>query len=480
LPLWWAADFFKFGGEDDSMFRKSLLLSCFLILLCSSLSLPVLAQIQGVCGETSNQNKVGCTLPYLYGSSGALPVYQGGRLATAGDVFDFVSNPTALTATLGTELTTLPLSAPGSGFVFQLDRASGLEVRTTQSLGPILAERGDTIGRHKMFVGFSYQYFKFGSEDGIANNSLHNVLQHGQESPLRGEDADLVSTNDAIDLKIHQFAGFVTYGITDRIDISAVIPILNVRFGAYSNATIQNITGPFVHAFCPTPSLANPCLTQSFSNFKDATGIGDLVFRFKARVWGGEHTKLAAGADLRLPTGDEMSFRGSGTYGVRPFVALSYTKDRFSPHANFGFQVNGDSILAGDFTTGTKAHLPNEVTYSVGTDLGITSKFTVAADWLGERVINGFNLRQSSCTETYTGAAGAVCTPGGATGGGGTSYTFPETLSFRASYSMNDIAIGAKISPIKNLLITLNGMFKLDDPGLRAKVVPMVGIGYTF
>jgi hypothetical protein len=462
------------------MLRKSLRVVSFVVAYLG-LSLVAQSQVPGLCGQTSNQNKVGCTLPYLYSPTGVLPIFQGGAPAQGGSGFDFVSNPTALTATLGTELTTLPLSAPASGFVFQLDRASGLEVRSTQSLGPILAERGDTIGRHKLFVAFSYQYFQFGSEDGIKTNSLHNVIQHEQDPTPAAEDSDLVTTNDAVDLKIHQFAAFVTYGVTDRIDVSAVIPILDVRFGAYSTATIQNISQPLVHAFCAAPTLANPCTTQSFSNFKEATGIGDVVFRVKARVWGGEHTKLAIGADLRLPTGDALNFRGSGTYGGRPFVALSYTKNRFSPHANVGFLINGDSILAGDFATGVKAHLPNEATYSVGTDLGITSKFTIAADWLGERVINGFNVRQSSCSETYPPATGVVafCTQGTSAGGAGTT-TYPLTASYRGSYNIDDIAVGAKISPVKNLLITLNGMFKADDPGLRAKVVPMVGIGYTF
>jgi hypothetical protein len=463
------------------MLRKSLLVVSF-VMASLSLSLVAEGQVGGVCGQASNQNKVGCTLPYLYSSTGVLPVFQGGVPAEGGDgSFDFVGNTTALNATLGTELTTLPLSAPGSGFVFQLDRASGLEVRSTQSLGPILAERGDTIGRHKLFVAFSYQYFQFSSENGIPTNSLHNVMQHELDSPPEAEDSDLVTTNDTVDLKIHQFAAFVTYGVTDRIDVSAVIPILDVRFGAYSTATIQNVSAPFVHAFCAAPSLANPCLTESFSNFREATGIGDLVFRVKGRVWSGEHTKLAIGADVRFPTGDALNFRGSGTYGGRPFVAISYSKNRFSPHANVGFQINGNSILAGDFATGVKAHLPNEFTYSVGTDLGITSKFTIAADWLGERVINGFNAVQSSCSETYPPATGVVadCVQGASAGGAGTT-TYPLTTSVRASYSMNDIAVGAKISPVKNLLITLNGMFKADDPGLRAKVVPMVGIGYTF
>jgi hypothetical protein len=442
---------------------------------------PVCPAVDSV---SQQRNVVGCTLPYLYGPTVALPVFQHGFLVDTTAFADFGNNKSALPATLGTELTTLPLSAPASGYVFQLDKASGLEVRSTQSLGPILAERGDTIGRHKLFVAFSYQYFRFTTEDGIHTNALHSVNQHVQSVPPADEDADLASSNDAVDLKIHQFAAFLTYGVTDRIDVSAVVPFLDVRLGAHSTVTLQNISdpdypGPYIppntpeHSFCQVATAATPCLTMSFSNFNESTGIGDVVFRVKARVWGREQTKFAAGADLRLPTGDELNYRGSGTYGVRPFVAFSFSKGRISPHANFGFQINGDSILAGDIYTGTKAHLPNEATYSVGADLGISSKFTIAADWLGERVIDGFRLRQSSCSESA--GAGSTCIVG-ASG----TYTFPVTVGYRAGYNMNDIAIGAKFSPVKNLLITANGMFKVDDPGLRSRVVPMIGIGYTF
>jgi len=436
---------------------------------------------QAVCAQPSNQNKVGCTLAELYDVPsytgvpiGTLPIYQNGQQAKDNG-FDFQTNHAALTATLGTELSTLPLTAPGSGFVYQYDAVTGLEARSTQSLGPILAERGDTIGRHKIFVAFAYQYFRFNTQDGIRTNSLHNVLQHTADSPAAAEDSDLVTTNDTIDLKIHQFTGFVTFGVTDRIDISAVVPILNVRFGASSTATIQNIAPRVSHSFCPS---GTPCLTSSFSKFQWASGIGDVIFRVKAKVWGNEHAKLALGTDLRVPSGDAMNFRGSGTFGGRPFAAFSYSKHRIAPHANFGFQINGDSILAGDLSTGAKAHLPNELTYSVGTDFGVTSRFTLAADWIGERVINGFNIHQSNCSETYPPTSGLVATC--VLGASGGTYTFPVTTSTRSSYSMNDISIGAKISPFKRLLITANAIIKMDDPGLRSKVIPLVGIGYTF
>lgn len=435
------------------------------------------AQIPGPCGQPAKQGKVGCTLSTLYGGAAGFPIYQGGNPYTGGGpVFgssfvDFTGNATALAATLGTELTTLPLSAPGSGFVFQLDRASGLEIRSTQSLGPILAERGETIGHHKLFVAFTYQYFHPTSDNGIKTQSFRNVYQHGSDqSPA--EEYDFITTNDTVDLKIHEFAAFVTYGLTDRVDVSAVIPILQVRLGATSVATIHNADPFTLHSFCP----ATLCLTSYFSSFRQGVGIGDVVFRLKARVWGGERTRLALGADVRVPTGDELSFRGSGTYGVRPFAALSYTKNRFAPHANVGFQINGNSILAG-LATGVSAHLPNQATYSLGADVGVTHRFTLAADWLGERVINGFEVRSTTCGETYNSPPPA-CIPGTTAGSGGFTASLSE--NYRTSYSVDDLALGAKISPLANLLITANVLVKLDDPGLRSRVVPLVGIGYTF
>ena len=114
----------------------------FLIFLFSTFCMSVSAWGQtSICPAVSTvsqeRNAVGCTLPYLYGPTVALPVFQGGASVGTTGFADFGNNKSALPATLGTELTTLPLSAPASGYVFQLDKASGLEVRSTQSLGPI-------------------------------------------------------------------------------------------------------------------------------------------------------------------------------------------------------------------------------------------------------------------------------------------------------------------------------------------------------
>ena len=41
-------------------------------------------------------------------------------------------------------------------------------------------------------------------------------------------------------------------------------------------------------------------------------------------------------------------------------------------------------------------------------------------------------------------------------------------------------AAGVRLNPWKNLLISGNALFKLDDGGLRAKVVPLISVSYTF
>lgn len=68
------------------------------------------------------------------------------------------------------------------------------------------------------------------------------------------------------------------------------------------------------------------------------------------------------GVDARLPTGDEYNFLGAGSVGARPFFALPYRLGNFSPHANFGYHWNGNSVLAGNFQTGTNYNSPLDST----------------------------------------------------------------------------------------------------------------------
>jgi hypothetical protein len=466
---------------------------------------------QNLCATPSN-NLI-CVIPQLYNPEGGVNLPNTAHRAHFDS--DFAKDAAALSSSVGTELTSLRLASPTSGIIFVFE--NGVMKRSTESYGPILGERAETIGRHRVFVAGTYQYFPFSTLDGIDLKNVPAVYNHADTvnpngthrnpgdppSPgVPGVELEYIRTTDRIDLKVHQFTFYATYGLTNRIDVSVAIPILNVRLGVSSQATIVRSpdpiqqgaalkaawlaspntlpgilypsTGPatgcettpsgctgYFHYFDP----ANPAtsLTAPFSNTKAASGIGDVVLRAKGTVFKHERTAVALGADVRVPTGDENNFLGTGAAGVKPFLSASY-RARISPHTDIGYEFNGSSILAGDPVSGTKGRLPDQLFYSVGVDAGVTRKLTLAVDLLGERFYEAPGLRRGAWVDVL-----------------GVSHPdIPQTSLTHRSFNTDDLAVGGKYSPFGNWLVTGNVQIKLDNGGLRAKVVPLVGLSYTF
>jgi hypothetical protein len=469
-------------------------------------------------GPCSTQNdKVACTLPLLFGSPGSINLpNQAFRAVFDGDYEHTTAALNASVAAVGTELTALRLASPASGVVFVFDRSLAVVTRSTDSYGPILGERAETIGRRRIFFAGTYQYFPFSTLDGIDLKHLPAAYKHADTlnpdgrhrtpadppSPgIPGVELEYITTTNRTDLRVHQFTFYATYGLTNRIDVSAVVPILNVRLGISSNATIvrgldPTVQGPaLLAAYIASPNTfpgdlypptgpmegcapshtcsgyfhyfdpANPAtsLTHTFSNTKTASGIGDVVFRVKGTFFQGERLAAALGTDVRVPSGDEENFLGSGAAGVKPFLAVSY-RARITPHADIGYEFNGNSILAGDLITGSKGHLPDQLYYSAGLDASVTRKLTLAMDLLGERLFRPPGVARGAFVDVLL-----VSHP-----------EIPQTTLTHHSFNMDDLAVGAKYNLHGNLLLTGNVQFKLDDGGLRAKVVPLVGVSYTF
>jgi hypothetical protein len=185
-----------------------------------------------------------------------------------------------------------------------------------------------------------------------------------------------------------------------------------------------------------------------------------VIFRGKFEALKGEKAGLAVGLDVHVPSGDERNFLGSGTWGVRPFAAFSYA-GRISPHASFGYQRNGDSVLAGDVTSNTSSHLPDIITYSAGADAGVTHRVTLSADFLGQSLVDAKKIAPS----TFADAAGA---------------THSNIVTSTATINQASIAVGGKVNPVGRLLITANVLFRVNDAGLHSRPVPLIGMSYTF
>jgi hypothetical protein len=496
------------------MFKRNLLwTAALLIAACGDTS------AQAVCPLTGTASpKLICMLPQALGASG----FDYGLLGVG---FGFHPFPkiTPITQAVGTRLSQLPISSPSSGITFTYDPAlKTFSPSPEEDLGPIFGERASTIGPHKLFVGFSYQYINFDTIDGHKLDSIPLTLQSAPvpaflfppsfmvpacnttgfpaDHSYDGSPCfvrDFAETKYNIDLRVHQYIVYVTYGVTEHLEVSVVLPISNIAMRVVSQATFVpnsfapqppyilnrfNFFNPSIANAPPPPHItvgncaAAPCLNAFFSDSRSVTGIGDLVLREKYQVYKGEKAGFSIGLEARLPTGDEENFLGSGALGLKPFAVFSY-KGRVSPHALAGYELNGSSLLYGNYVatpSNTKSPPPSRFLYVAGADVAPTKRVTVAFDIYGQRLYGTSQLLSSEFTDF--GACNDpncdVVTPG----------TPHPTLLLQGKTDLNivDASLGAKFRLFKHLVATGNVLFKLNDSSLRAKVVPLAGISYSF
>ncbi len=423
------------------------------VLLCSC---ALLAQ---------NQNrKLALMLPFLDSTNNqpGFTLPNPGHFAHFDASFESVVFP--LNSSVASQITRLPIASPASGFTYIFDPSLGAPTRSAQSFGPVLTERAETIGRGRVYFALTYQYFDFDQLDGLDLKKLPAVYKHVTTTSPFG--SDYIDTTNSIDLKVNQFTAFATLGITDRLDVSVAVPLMNVHLGATSSANIVRLYTPPagvapVHYFDP----ADPQNSTSkvFGSSGTASGIGDVVFRLKGTVkrFGEKGGALAVATDVRAPTGDAYNLLGSGALGIKPFVALSFYAHRLAPHVNLGYQWNGNSVLAGNnIIQGSKGHLPNSLDYSAGLDIGATRRLTFAFDVLANRIFEGTRIFRVN-------AADAAGNP------------YSDIQVRRESFNLANGAAGAKINLTSTLLLTANAIFRMNDAGLRAKVVPLVGLSYS-
>ena len=182
---------------------------------------------------------------------------------------------------LTSQLAAVPLPSPASGFTYRFDPSTGTFQRSTRSFGPILADRGETIGKGRMAFGFSHQFFSFDHLDGVALVSVPAVFTHDNFEAGGGR-SDVIETINTIEATVSQFSGALTYGVTDRFDMSLAVPVVRTRISLLSNATIHRVgtgTNVQVHFFPDENAIGGFGSTKQFFAEGAAGGIGDIVVR---------------------------------------------------------------------------------------------------------------------------------------------------------------------------------------------------------
>jgi hypothetical protein len=186
--------------------------------------------------------------------------------------------------------------------------------------------------------------------------------------------------------------------------------------------------------------------------------------------------------DVRAPSGNARELLGSGSTGIKPFLAIS-TGRRVSPHVNVGYQWNSRSILAGNITgatisdtpTGvqiqngpaTKGHVPSDLFFAAGADIGVTNRLTLAFDYLGQTVFNAPRVSSGTfVTQNIPGGTGAL--------------TLPNISGRNETMTLSSGSAGLKYDLFHGVLLTANVLFRMDENGLRQDVTPLFGLSYAF
>jgi hypothetical protein len=427
-----------------------------------------------------------------------------------------VAHPSPLSSALGANIAVtlglIPLSSPTSGVILKKDPATGAELPVSGSLGPIFTQRAETVGKGKVFIGFTHQNYHFTSLNGQSLNGLSLLYGGGDPSKITFQGKAVTTApatlNLGLDVRLSQDVAFLTFGVTNRFDVSVGLPSVHsaVASTAYNGIVYSGTGTSFdsgnkcwcVNTFTPgTFALTAPQIGQAS---KAKSGFGDLLLRFKGSVFEGPRASLAIGTDLRLPTGDAENYLGTGTTSVKPFMALSlYSRPLangivIAPHVDFGWQFSGKSVLGGTlqgasataqleggasvpvvgapFAT-TKDYLPDVFSWAVGTEVAFGRRNTLVIDFLGNQIgwIRGAqtlasrNITDPAPTDLLSGARPMQAGLGDAG---------------RTSFGQYSGAFGYKARIVGNLVATFQALVRFDNNGLTARVVPLYGLGYGF
>jgi hypothetical protein len=446
--------------------------SLILLLLLAGLSIrPAAVYAQTSNSSSTNSANLSALLPNLLTSGVHLaPPDVPGVINHDAHFLPAADDPIfALTAqfnnALVASLATFPLGSSSGGFVFEGDPALGDFHPASRSFGPTFAERALTSGRGNFNIGLTFQNASFSSFEGKAldNGSIKFFIRHtdccnpkGTAEPDPSFEADLVREDLSLTMKTNTTALLFNYGLSDRWDISAAVPIVHVSIQASALATIDRVATaatPNLHHFLgPDPDH------ETISASGSATGLGDIVVRTKYRFLKAPGGGLAAGLDLRLPSGDDTQLLGIGTTQAKLQIIGSGEMGILALHGNAGYAFAGKSDTVGD--------IPKEFDYTFGTDVAV-GRATLAFDVIGHTLFDTARFADASVDyPTPTVASGEV-----------TRVAFQY---HSANLTQVLGAAGVKVLVAPHLLLTGNVLFPMTDNGLKAKVIPVVGFEYVF
>ena len=241
-------------------------------------------------------------------------------------------------------------------------------------------------------------------------------------------------------------AGSVSFGLTDNLDIGVAVPwvrmALGVDVGLFS-ASGTDFT-PGGRAFLMPPA--------------SAAGIGDIAIFGRYQLWHLDEGGVSADVEMRLPSGDTDNLRGLGVTRTLASAVWSERIGVLGPHANVGnvLVIEGAAFRDREMSTPRIKRRTRS-----GSNFSLTCGRPVSLDIIGRHLLHGGQLGYQTLSFGPGTVDGLVPVPGGI-----------SILSFAPGVKWNASA--------GNVLVDTSLLTTLKNDGLRANMVPVVGLEWAF
>ncbi|HLY37873.1 MAG TPA: transporter [Candidatus Binatia bacterium] len=343
-----------------------------------------------------------------------------------------------------------PVTATTPGFTYQFNFETGVPERSSESLGPVFAERADTVGKRRFDFGMSYLHADLTQFNGndfakqIATSATITIPTTagdvGVTQSFRARDFSLVS--DIVGLS-------ATYGVTDRLDVNGLAQLVRTSLSLSGTATAQLAGG------------GGPPISEELRFHDTAFGFGDTLLRAKYRLFDAP-VKLATSFGIRLPTGSEGDFHGTGDTSVAGGLILSRAFGAQDVHANVGVELNADDLQR------------SRARYAIGASLQRWERIALLVDLIGSSsfVKDEFELPAPTGTVSVQHLFGNDELI--------ESVTRKKIVAFVPRSDVVNLAVGVKVSIVGSAVAFANAIVPVTSDGLQAEVIPTVGAEYSF
>ncbi len=332
-----------------------------------------------------------------------------------------------VTRLLVAELATQPPSLSSVAFVYRFNSGLGTVERASASFGSFFTERSVTAGRGQSAVGVSLRSTGYRTLDDrdLRDGRFLTTANQFRDEP---QPFDVETLTLELQSRILTFTG--TLGITDRLDVSAAVPVVSL-----------SMTGNRVNTY------RGDRVVQANAD-ASVSGLGDVAVRAKYGVVNRRAGGLAVAGEVRLPTGSEEDLIGAGKAAFSALVIGSAERGPLGYHGNVSVSGGG---------------LSNEVAYRGALCFNVGERVTLVGELLGRRVADA-------------GRIVAMRAPHPTIVDVDTIRLVPDNTGVSTAAAV----AGAKWNVTGTWILAGHVMLPMTERGLRSGAVTLIGLDYAF